>query len=398
MGVTYKLTDEIIGYIITQRKANALLSCRALAEAVEAQFAVHVSKSSIHEVLKQANIASTRGRKPKDSFAIPVQKKQVIKADLSKALLPLLDDPGLLPEPTMEPAAALEPELPVEVLEAPVRAHGGGPWVKEELPGKAGAIFLKAVFWDLCPQRVWGIKGFDEIDRVAVADFAASWGYLTKLMTAIKVSLEDGCVYYLDARLRGVHADNPNDLHLAAPIEKVMGVVVERILSNKKPLVLGGINPDDRSTADFLGSFSLKAGKKIQKIEIVDEKDHNYAEFSSIVGFKRNFIIKESIQVDNECGIVQVQGACLAGGLRDCLRERMLALLAGGVRDNWQVVEGLWGVQEMNNDSRVVTIYLPDVYDNKQVLERAVLVVNGWGVEDDEGRILQLKLESEKIS
>ncbi len=400
MGVTYKLTDEIINYIINERKANAILSCRALAEAVEAQFSVQVSKSSIHDVLKQANIVSSRGRKPKDVFAIPHQKKQVIKADLSKALLPLLDDPDLLPPAVIEPAKAVKLDVevdvtavPTEVAPATVKVCGAGSWVSEELP-RAGDIFVKAVFWDLCPQRVLGIKSVEDVDRVAGGDLALNWKYLIKQLTAIKVSLEDGSVYYLDARTRGIYADNPKDLRRAAPIERVIGVVVDRILNNKKPLVLGAIYPDEKPSEDFLGSFSLKKGKRIQKIEIVDEKDHIYADFASFVDLKREFIVNNMFEVDLEENIAQAGEIGVSEGLSACLRGRAIGLLAGGIGENWKAIEELSGRQEMNNDIRVVTISIPNVYENRKVLERAIDLVNSWAVEDEGGRTLQIKIAS----
>src|SRR6267142_2097727 len=94
MGVTYKLTEEVVQFIIQHRQSNARLSCRELAEAVETSFGLHVSKSSIHDVLKQANIATPRGRKPKDTFQIPPEKKEQIKISLSKIILsPEMDLP-----------------------------------------------------------------------------------------------------------------------------------------------------------------------------------------------------------------------------------------------------------------------------------------------------------------
>ena len=76
MGVTYKLREEVVRFIISQRQNNPLFSCRQLAESASQQFGVRFSKSSIHDVLKESGVATPRGRKPRDKFQIPVEKKQ----------------------------------------------------------------------------------------------------------------------------------------------------------------------------------------------------------------------------------------------------------------------------------------------------------------------------------
>src|ERR1035441_79132 len=91
MGVTYKLKDEVVQFIISQRQSNPLFSCRQLAESVSQKFDLHLSKSSVHDVLKESGIITPRGRKPKDKFEIPEEKKKQIQVNLSQVkLLPSL--------------------------------------------------------------------------------------------------------------------------------------------------------------------------------------------------------------------------------------------------------------------------------------------------------------------
>src|SRR5271156_5378417 len=90
MGVIYKLREEVVSFIISQRQGNPLFSCRQLAESASQKFGLHLSKSSIHDVLKESVIITPRGRKPKDKFAILQEKKKQIQSSLSQVkLLPI---------------------------------------------------------------------------------------------------------------------------------------------------------------------------------------------------------------------------------------------------------------------------------------------------------------------
>src|ERR1700679_1619189 len=87
MGVTYKLKDEVVDFIISQRQSNPLFSCRQLAESASQKFSLRLSKSSVHDVLKESGIITPRGRKPRPKFEIPQEKKKQIQVSLSQIKL-----------------------------------------------------------------------------------------------------------------------------------------------------------------------------------------------------------------------------------------------------------------------------------------------------------------------
>src|ERR1700686_1279378 len=91
MGVIYKLKAEVVGFIISEKKSNPLFSCRQLAELASQRFSLRLSKSSVHDVLKESGIITPRGRKPKNKFEIPQEKKKQIQVSLSQ--IKLLPDP-----------------------------------------------------------------------------------------------------------------------------------------------------------------------------------------------------------------------------------------------------------------------------------------------------------------
>lgn len=86
MGVTYKLKDEIVEFILRQKRENSQISCRKLVIAIHAAFGLNVSKSSINAVIKEANLSSPVGRTPADlnqpkKFSIPKEKKVQLFGD-----------------------------------------------------------------------------------------------------------------------------------------------------------------------------------------------------------------------------------------------------------------------------------------------------------------------------
>lgn len=59
----YKLTPDIMEFIVKQKKSNTLLSCRSLIPLVSEKFNITLSKSLINNVLKNANLNGRPGRR-----------------------------------------------------------------------------------------------------------------------------------------------------------------------------------------------------------------------------------------------------------------------------------------------------------------------------------------------
>ncbi len=89
MGVVHKLTQEVIDFIVQLKKDNSAISCRQISTVVEEKFALHVSKSSVNNVLKKADLSSSVGRRSlsKDEekqFKIPESKKKQLQDEMQK--------------------------------------------------------------------------------------------------------------------------------------------------------------------------------------------------------------------------------------------------------------------------------------------------------------------------
>ncbi len=147
MGVVYKLKQEVIDFIVAQKKADPALSCRKLVEIVQQQHQVVLSKSSVNALIKEFNLSSPVGRKPKfkapKNFIIPRERKDALREQVKPFLQeitdigqshsedrPLLDGPGK-ESATAEPVAkewtpAMPPTMPETETDLPEEEVSAG--------------------------------------------------------------------------------------------------------------------------------------------------------------------------------------------------------------------------------------------------------------------------------
>ncbi|MFH1458422.1 MAG: hypothetical protein ABIG31_04565 [Candidatus Omnitrophota bacterium] len=150
MGVIYKLKQEVINFILEQKKANPVLSCRQLTKLIEDKFQIKVSKSSINSIIKQAGLSMPVGRRikkrrrpktpqihimPKIPPVPMLEFKQELPAKPEEPKKPVIEEPGkpIVQKETLIPVPVeLSPEIELKKPEAPLE------------PICTGAIFLKA--------------------------------------------------------------------------------------------------------------------------------------------------------------------------------------------------------------------------------------------------------------
>ena len=63
MAKHYKLSEEIMRFIVQQKTMNPNLSCRGLVPLIKEKFQVNISKSLINNILKKENLSSSVGRR-----------------------------------------------------------------------------------------------------------------------------------------------------------------------------------------------------------------------------------------------------------------------------------------------------------------------------------------------
>lgn len=154
MGVVYKLTSDVIDFILSQKKTTPALGCRDLAKIVSQEFEVPVSKSSVNSVLQQNRLSSPLGRrsisgkkKEKKKFEIPLERKQQIFPSLTPQGLGRPDSQEVkhagIEKPSQKPWA--RPDLTPTGLKA---APDG------EIYENAGAVFLWATLREISNRSV----------------------------------------------------------------------------------------------------------------------------------------------------------------------------------------------------------------------------------------------------
>ncbi len=285
MGFIYKLTEDVVQFILDQKQKSPELSCRELVELVADGIQRDISKSSVHEVLKQAHL--TTRRKYKNKFQIPAQKK----AQLLAGLPPLPDGkdgaPTLLPDPGLKPRAVLPPPVakPVKIQETLAPMQGG------PAQAGAGAIFLKAAFWDLFPSPWRNVKTYEDLATLSLADLNKEWEYRTLQVANYKITLEDGGSFVIDARLQSLTQVNAGP-QITCPIEHGLKEMADGMLNNLQPIIVKDVRTESSAAlADFVKAFEGVKGKNISQIEVLDTRGQPLAFFSGLIPTRRRYII-----------------------------------------------------------------------------------------------------------
>ncbi len=123
MGVTYKLKQEVVDYIVAQKRSNPDISCRKLTAAVQEKFQVEVSKSSVNTIFKNANLSSPVGRRSALLGAVKPQKFKIPEAKKSEILIDSKLLEGLISEKISGPSG--------QTVAEPVKSS---PLPKEDAP------------------------------------------------------------------------------------------------------------------------------------------------------------------------------------------------------------------------------------------------------------------------
>jgi hypothetical protein len=332
MGVTYKLREEVVHFIINQRQSNPLASCRQLAESTSQKFGLNLSKSSVHDVLKESGVITPRGRKPKNKFEIPQEKKNQIQASLSQV--------KLLPDPISSSKAPLDSSATPQNDAGPVE-------ISPEHEG-AGRIFLKAALWDL------GIFSEENIK-------ATDWYYYLTYSKGIKVVLENNKSFFID---------------LPLPLKRCIREAADGLINNVKPFIVHKVSDEGL----FKACMDAQAGFKIDSISIVDEKDHILLELNNIVESNRRFILQNRVFVESD---------------EKDIRERSKSIFFSQLIDNDGVIDNilnLKGFDTTNKDENVVTLLISDSYENKAMLQGAAEKLNGMYLCDEKDRLVSVKI------
>jgi len=336
MGVIYKLREEVVDFIVSQRQSNPLASCRQLAESTSQKFGLNLSKSSVHDVLKESGITTPRGRKPKNKFEIPQEKKKQIQVSLSQVKL----------EP---PPQEVEQHKVVLIADVTSPQQAAGTEISTEYEG-AGQVFLKAALWDLGVFSEKNIK-------------AADWEYYLTYSKGINVYLENNKNFFIEMRL---------------PLERCIREVADCLINNIKDFTVSKISDE----TVFKACMDAQTGFNISRISIVDSNNHILSEFTNIMETKRRFIIKNRVFVENN----EID-----------MMERSKSLFFSQTIEKNTLIDkivNLRGFDTLKTGERTVTLLIEDGYDNIALLKEASEKLNNMFLYDDRDQLVRVEINS----
>jgi hypothetical protein len=438
MGVTYKLKDEVVHFIINQRQSDPLSSCRQLAESASQEFGLQLSKSSVHEVLKESGIITPRGRKPRLKFTIPQEKKKQIQESLSQVKLLTVQDPlsehnSIITSSSVisDTFSTVIPEsssvIPESSSVIPAKAgiqnrinsdmdprfrgddnknndgddnknndgddnknndgddnknNDGDDDKKNDKEVSpvyegAGRIFLKAALWDL---GIFSPSFFKE----GLGEFNSEgniketdWNYFLTYSKGIKVVLENNKDFFID---------------LPLPIERCIKETADGLINNVKPFIVNKVSDE----VLFKACMDDQERFKIRSIAIVDYKDRILLELDNIMEHKRTFIIQNRVFVENKEKNALKRAktlffpSCHSSVLYCHSRESGNPISNNDVIDN---ILNLKGFDTTSKDENVVTLLIDENYANKAMLQEAIERLNGMYIRDEQDRLVKVKIQ-----
>lgn len=342
MGVTYKFTDDVVSFVIEQKRQDPNLSCRKLTAIVQKEFQIEASKSAINTILKSSQLSSPIGRRSRSSaknkkFEIPNQKKsEIFGKEYAPPVKPL-------------PAA---PPVAKKVVPA-VKTPGAGVSANEILCDGMGAIFLKAAEWELGISQTAGnvlkdyVTGFSPEDICAASQaliFLPVFGFqrpedlarysgqglwllnglstkfdyhsLVKILqhvhdqsvaglkisneiqqslseiAQIKIILEDGTGYSIDGEFRTLLPNNVQS-EIYNTQHKILSNLSKCLIHNLSPLILNHAPGETCLSKEFhelIASFNNAEHKKIASVSLWDRGGQEMASFDMIPVMRRIFV------------------------------------------------------------------------------------------------------------
>ncbi|MDP3142576.1 MAG: helix-turn-helix domain-containing protein [Candidatus Omnitrophota bacterium] len=113
MGVIYKTKGQIKDFILEAKKADSNLSCRQLAPLIQEKFGISLSKSTINNLFKAANLSAPVGRKSLKEKAVLLAVEQP---------KPVVEEmPELAPTAPSQPLLSTEKLILIEAPKEPVK-------------------------------------------------------------------------------------------------------------------------------------------------------------------------------------------------------------------------------------------------------------------------------------
>lgn len=330
MGVVHKLKENIVEFVLEQKKKDPSSSCRHLTALVNNQFQTKVSKSSINKIIQGANLSSAVGRRsaaPEVSvtkkFQIPATKKEELLShfdaiagnkngdEMSKLARVKYDGPMyegmgffLLKAAEWETGARASLTKLIKksaenskiafsdsfetVCDALVSLKMSGCKTPEDIEQ-----YQHHAIWQWNPLKdqseliqLWQYVDNFQYSTSSLIEYGYDQGQAFYEVKGFKLDLNDGTELLLDAAMTSVWPENIPG-HFSQPLQKALSFLSKYLISNNQSLVLK-IAPEN--LAEMADCFENVQGKGLKKIGVLDQANQEIVSFAEIPQRKRTFI------------------------------------------------------------------------------------------------------------
>ncbi|GEM_PF-6061254 len=351
MGVIHKLKENIIHFVLEQKKINPAISCRQISVLIANQFSTNVSKSSVNKILQEAALSSSVGRRvalenvQKKKFQIPSERKKEILQDLDKFKKSEISGDANLPAAEEKPApfvpadhfqkrvnylreernkskglacqgmgfifikaaqwATSEKFLPAQALQRILNRSGNKS--TEDLENACEALFLlnlnHELSWWSHPKDNSVVTNFkEEAEKIgqsiplAIEYNAKRQEALGQEVSGFKLCLEDGTEIVFDPSLTSVWLENvPSEL--SVPLNKALVFLSKYLMGNSQSVVFkmvsSGPSEYSKEFYEMASIFEGVEGKAIKKISVLDKNNQEWVSFpySLLLRKRRTFLL-----------------------------------------------------------------------------------------------------------
>jgi len=330
MGVTHKLTQETVKFVVEYKSDHPDVGCRSLAVIVSEQFHKKISKSSINAVLKENALSNPVGRpgigesgqaSPSKKFRLSPHKKKELFSDASKQYI--LSDMKQLGENPLAQAMGniflkgAEWDIASKPMLEDLMVEYSQAGDKKKVRDVAAVLpFLKPFHIEsfeglanYTGKEVWSINNVSpaltEADFDGVLEgikdrnefllkFSVKTPQFFTEVSGFRFFLKDGSLFFLDAGMACIWKNIQKNF--SSSLSRAMEDLA-KIINNVQSAVVCSVSPKESNKKDtnslffdFLEAFENVQSKKIQKIEILDEKEEILATFNEIPAINRKFI------------------------------------------------------------------------------------------------------------
>lgn len=337
MGVTYKLKQEVVDFILGLKRADLNLSCRKISDLATVHFKKPISKSSVNAVLKTSSLSSPIGRravqeKKEEKFKIPEHRKKQIFTDVPKVVLHQDKKAPPAPQRVCEPKP-VQPQLIdnmgvlfLKSAEWQIKSQGilraiiekFGPLPCDEKIFKLAEAFLVApVFGEEGAERfvnsdnknLWQISAVDfeptvnqkkecldilnglKEKRGLIALERAQMFFETSHFSFL---LQDGSGFAIDAQMNSCWPVDQVHHDLCLALDRSLETLSRCFIANRAPVILRCCSTERMPSESFLNmisAFENGPGKHIRAIALMAGKKGTVASFDAIVKKKRHYIL-----------------------------------------------------------------------------------------------------------